>query len=380
MGVNLLSGRRSAAAATLLLAALIASCGQPINSVTVRPRGFEWPTVQGNQQRAGYADQVVTESPEVVWETSLGRGFRTEPLVYDGVVVVAGSNRVVAAADAETGERYWEERLNAGIRGGLVWREDTLWTVTESLDGEAAALRLARGSKAWERGVGAVPYAPLLADDRLFLATEPGRVLSVHTADGTIDWRATVPAGITATPVLHEGELVVASKADTLYALEVEGGRIARKAPLHASVSAPPAVAGDLLVLPTQAGELVAVRLPELELAWRTSLGAPVLAAPVVSADGAIHALSSQGEVWRVPPGGRSAQRLATLGGAARASLTLARDRLIVGLLDGRLFLLGLDGSTVWELDLEDSIAAPVALAQGAIYVPLLRGALAKVQ
>jgi outer membrane protein assembly factor BamB len=54
--------------------------------------------------------------------------------------------------------------------------------------------------------------------------------------------------------------------------------------------------------------------------------------------------------------------------------LTLVRDRLLVGRLDGSLFCLSLDGTTLWRENLNSSIVTSVAVRDGTLWVPLLNG------
>ena len=84
--------------------------------------------------------------------------------------------------------------------------------------------------------------------------------------------------------------------------------------------------------------------------------------------------------VWRITDAGRDVRRIAALGGAATGSLTLARDRLLVGRLDGALFLLDVDGDIIWRMDLDDSIVASVSVHGGAVFVPLMHGDVVKLQ
>lgn len=370
-----------ALAAVAALAAQLGACTSAHRLVeTVPPASFGWPTVQGNPQRAGHALESAPERPEVEWKVDVGRGLRSEPLVYGNVVVVTGSNRLVTAIGTDAGDLYWEKRLDGSVASAPVWRRDTLWIGEEIEDGKLYALRLRDGDDRWDRGLGRLAYTPLLDGNRLYVATEEGMAAAVYADEGDVLWRTRIPRGAASTPVVAEGQVLVPSRADTLYALEPASGTIVRRLGLPGGVSAPPALADGMLLLPTHQGDLVAVDAASFEVAWTTSLGAPILAAPVVAPEGTVWLLNTSGELWRVPPGRREAERVVALGGAARSSLTLARERIIVGLLDGSLFLLRPDGSRVWELDLEDSIAAPVALSGGAIYVSLLRGSVAKVR
>ena len=66
--------------------------------------------------------------------------------------------------------------------------------------------------------------------------------------------------------------------------------------------------------------------------------------------------------------------------GAASGSLTAIGRRLVVGRLDGALFVLDETGGVLWRTDLEDSVIAPVATHAGVMFVPLLRGTLVRLQ
>ena len=366
--------------AVLLLALLMLApgCSRRNRDVGVEPAPFAWTTLQGDARRAGTENKAVPTDPEVAWSIDVGRGLRSEPLVDRGVLLIAGSNRLIAAYDADNGDRFWEQRLNASVSGGILWRNDTLWVATESLTGEVSARRLNKGGLYWERDVGPARVPPLLVGGTLYLATDDGALTALHAPTGERRWRTRLSGVAAGTPVLH-GDRVVAIH-DTVYVVEPDEGIVEERIALPAGASAMPALLDDLLVIPLHGGVLAAVDLDLGEVRWQTPVGGTVVAAPVISEDGTAYALTTSGEVWRVLPGERRAGRIAALGGAARGSLTLVRDGLLVGRLDGFLFLLSRDGDVVWERDLGGSIVAPVAVSDGAIYVPLLDGKLSKLE
>lgn len=366
-----------------MIAAALAACGGGPQPVQLEPpQEFAWPTVQGDVGRAGHAEQVAPEQePDVIWRSDVGRGLRSELLVLGDVVLVAASNRLLAAYSAETGERYWERRLDGSIRAGLLWRADTIWTATENRGGIATAMELRDGSAHWTRDdVGVTKVSPLLDDDLLVVGTVEGYLRAIDAAEGTQRWAIRLPGGIAATPVRRGDHLLVATRLDSLYTVARVDGHIERRVALPGEVSAPPASDGERLYLPLHSGELLALDLESLEEVARMELGAPILAPPVVSPEGTIYALTSAADVWRIPAGSGEPESIAELGGAASAAFTLARDRLLVGRLDGTLFLLRTDGQVVWEVELDGSIFAPVSLRDGAIYVPLLGGSIAKLR
>ena len=367
----------AAFAAALLVAA---ACGRPLRPVPPLQPSGDWPTVLGNAQRAGFAAERAPEAPEEVWRADIGRGLTT-PLLAEGPVVIATTgNRMVAVLNAETGEHYWEKRLDGPVTGGVVRRGTRLIVASEDRNGKAYALGLERGRTAWDRTIGASPFPPLIVEDAVYFATARGELVALAVEDGDELWRTRLRGSAASTPVHHGDGILVATVRDTLYRLDRASGRITARVPLHATVSAAPALIGDTLYLPFQTGDLVAYRLPGLEELWRAPFGAPILAAPVAGPDGSLYVLNRNAEVWRVRRGARAGERIASLDGAARASLAVAQDRLLVGRLDGKLFLLEADGRVVWEREFDDSIVAPVTVADGALYVPLLGGTIVKLR
>ena len=360
-----------------------ASCGPPPRPVPVEPQelGPGWPMPLGNAKRSPHAgEEAPEEGVAIVWERRVGRGLLA-PLVPEGslLLATAASGRVSALSTTD-GRPYWDRRIDRALGNGLTRRGDTLFVASEWRQGRVFALELRRGRRIWAERAGPAPFAPLLLGDTAYVATADGQVVALRTENGRSFWRTRLN-GAAVTPVIPHGDgLLVATASDTLYVLARGTGEIVRRKALPGTVSAPPALIGDTIYLPFHTGELAALRLPTLDKVWRAPFGAPILAAPVAAPDGSLFVLTRSAEVWHVPPGGRAGERLASLDGAARGSLTLARNGLLVGRLDGTLFLLRHDGRIIWQERFDDAIAAPVTVQDGAIYVPLLRGRIVKLR
>lgn len=373
--------RRSVNFPVLAAAAVaVVACGPPLRPTPpIDPRG-DWPTLLGNPQRSGYASETVPAAPEEAWRANVGRGLLTPVLVEGPVLIASTANRMVVTLNTETGERYWGRRLAGAVTGGVVRGGQRIFAATDHRDGKAYALGLERGRTAWDRTIGPAPFPGLIVEDAVYFVNERGRVFALGTDRGEERWRVDLPGAPATTPVPHGESLLIATTRDTLYRIERGSGRIQARVKLPATVSAAPTVVEDTVYLPLQTGDVAAYQLPGLEELWRASFGAPILAAPVVGPDGALYVLNRNTDLWRVRPGARAGEKLASLDGAARASLAVTRDRLLVGRLDGKLFLLDMDGRVLWERDFEDSIVAPVTVADGAIFVPLLRGTIVKLR
>lgn len=361
--------------------AVLQACGRPIRPVPIDPGArHAWPTVLGNVQRSGFIDELPPDEVEEAWRAEVGRGLVTPLLVDDDVVIASSGNRMIATLSTETGDQYWERRLDGALTGGAIRRGAVVYVPAEGRDGRLHALELRKGGRQWSQDLGSIQFPPSLVGDTLYVGTESGELVAVSTDQGSVLWRVRLSGAAAATPVPWRESILLPTRADTLFLVNRGTGMVDRKLALPGRVSAAPALAGDTLYVPLFTGDLLALRLPDLEELWRGPFDEPILAAPIVAPDRSVYLLTRNADVWRVPPGGRAGEKLASLGGAARGSLTLAGDRLLVGRLDGALFQLRTDGTTVWRYDLEDSIVAPVTVRDGAIYVPLLRGTIVKLR
>jgi outer membrane protein assembly factor BamB len=374
-GVNLARG-----ASVLALAALFSGCAMRRESPPKEIPSLEWPTYLGNVRRSGYAGERAPDSVEVAWRVHPARGLLSPVLVAPPMALATTEGRVVAALAVDRGGSYWTRRVEDSMTGGAVAGGNRLYAATSDADGYAYAIRFDGGGVAWKRGMGGATQTPLLVNDTLFIGTDRAGVHALSASSGARLWRAAVPASAEATPVPFGEIIAVAARNDSIYALRRADGRILARVPMGGGAAAPPALAGDTLYVPLHTAELLALRLPGLDTLFRVRTTLPVEAAPIVAPDGGVYLLDGGGTVWRIPPREATVEMVAALDGAARASLTLARDRLLVGRLDGTLLAIRLDGSIVWRRQFGESIVAPVSVADGAVYVPLLSGEVVKLR
>lgn len=338
----------------------------------------DWPTLLGDPARVAAAHESPPEHVADAWRTDVGRGL-TSPLLVDGPILLAATgNERVAAISTHTGEPYWEQRIHGAVTGGLVRQGGTLYVSTDEEDGLVLALDVRTGEPRWEEVVGSSSVAPLVVDSALYIATDHSGLLALDATDGQQIWQTALAGRPTGTPVSYRNTLLLTTTADSLFRFDRETGEITGRVPLPAGASAQPALRDTRFFLPLLSGELLVADAGDLSTLARHDLGEPVLAAPLAAADGSVYLLTRTGAVWRLPPGQGEPGQLVSLGSAAGASLTLANDRLLVGMLDGTLYLLRADGGVVWKRRLGQSIVAPVSVNDGAIYVPLRAGAVVK--
>ncbi len=358
---------------TLLFGVCLLIACRPARPLPGVPPG-QWSSLLGDAHRSAYVAEVVPERVEIAWRRTVGPGITAALQVHGDVVLATTTARAAVTLRAADGAQYWRSGFSATIAGSVLKQGHRVIVATGDRDRRIHALEITQGRRLWSRDAGAVRVEPVLVDDRIVLANEAGWVAAFAQADGLNLWRVQVGAAPAAAPVVWDGRVVVATLRDSLFLIDAEDGRIAGRTRLSAPPSAPGLIRADTLIQPLSDGTVAGIVLPSLAIAWRASLGtAPVLAAPVPLGEHAVALLTRDADVWRLDPGGR-ATRLARLGGGATGSLTAAANGLLVGRLDGTLFMLSHAGSVVWQTRFGASIVAPVAIASGSVYVALLSG------
>lgn len=367
-------GYRGLSAVGCLLLAFLAACSRTARPVEI-PDGLEaWPTVLETPRRAPWILESAPLHPERAWTAEMGRGMVGPLAIEAGLLFATSIDRRLMVIDRSDGEFFWERRLAGAAPAGAVFDRTTVFVASQDRDGSAEAYELARGFLVWREEIPPPVGAPLLHDGLSFWGTETGRIYALAVDDGTRAWRIDLHGGVIGSPVLDGTDLLVATNADSLYRIEARSGRILHRLALPATPTGTPAFDGRFLHLPLHDTTYAIVDVQERRIAATFRTGSVVRSTPVLDDAGSAWVLTEAGTVLRVDTVGVAT--IAELGGAARASLALAANGILVGRLDGALFLLDYDGSVIWREDFDDSIEAPVAIHDGAVYVPLLRGEL----
>ena len=337
-----------------------------------------WPTSQGNERRAAFENETIPDSLHVAWDINVGAGLRASMLLTDSALFAGTTNRQLLAFSTRNGSKFWDQRFEGEIPGDLVRSGRTLFFATSEEGGRLHARDMSRGRRAWRKKIGSAAYGAIVPGNFVYVANDSGFVFSMHAADGAQQWRSHVH-GIPAALPIDDGDfLIITTTNDSLFRLNKSDGAIVARGALDRAASATPARAGDTLVVPQFSGRVVAVSARDFHELWHVDTGAAVSAAPVITSDGVVHVLNRNAEIWRVRDG--RGTRVASLGGAAAGSFTVTRNRYIVGRLDGTLLITDFDGRVVAQFKFNDSIPTPVAVQDGAVYVPFAHGRIVKLQ
>jgi eukaryotic-like serine/threonine-protein kinase len=317
------------------------------------------------------------DSPRVVWQENVGTGS-SAPLEPRGPAIFATTtNRAVVALAQQTGRRYWLQRFDGAITTGAAVAGNRIYVATERLNGAAYALDVSRGRRLWTRKIGPTRWRALLINDRVHFGTDQGWLYALSAADGSVVWRTHVAGAIVTPPQLQGDAILITTATDSVYRISPADGSVLQRGHIPATASAAGETALDTLLLPLHDGSVIGLQPRTLAVLFQAKLDAPPLAAPKRVGD-AFYVLTRNAVLWRIR-GGR-AERVTEFGGAARGSLAVVGNHLVVGLLDGRVIALDTSGRQVWQSQVRRSVVVPVTAFGDALFVPMINGEVWKLQ
>ncbi|MBI3082259.1 MAG: PQQ-like beta-propeller repeat protein, partial [Gemmatimonadetes bacterium] len=202
-----------------------------------------WTTWMGDAARGGYRRATVpADTPEVIWEATVGSGVRSAPVLTEQAVVVASTNRQLYVFNRQDGSLFWQRSVGF-VPGHPLVVGDRIYVATEGArEGEVRRLRFRDGATEWRRRLGSVSAPIGLADGELYGVTDRGIAFALRPYDGSEVWRALLPGrGVALGPVVAGDRVFVISGADTLYSLDRRTGQRVGAAPLSGRPAGLPA-------------------------------------------------------------------------------------------------------------------------------------------
>ncbi len=202
----------------------------------------------------------------------------TSPAIDGNTVVSPYSSGELFALRIENGAQLWSDTLNVlkrtneiatltDIRGLPVIDKGRVFAASNS--DTLAAVDLATGRRLWDRTVGSI-QTPWVAGDFLFVVTNTPAIVCFRADTGQVVWVTPLQQWhdpddktgriVWAGPVLASDRLIVASSEGTALAISPYKGTIMGQIDLPDSVTIAPIVADKTLIFVTDSGELVAYR------------------------------------------------------------------------------------------------------------------------
>lgn len=223
--------------------------------------------------------------------------------------------------------------------------------------------------------------SPALSPDGLTLyigvqTQTAGRVVAISTRDGgrKREWNELgrpLPDGVESSPAVSAdgSTLYIGSDGGKLYSLRSSDGGINWERALGAGISSSPAIATNgTIYVGTGDGNLCAVS-PTGTILWKFSTGGIVFSSPAIGGDGTIYIGSFDQHLYAITPAGDLKWKFET-GGAVFSSPAIGADGTIYfGSRDQRMYALNSEGAKIWDFLTNGPVdASPVLGADGTVY------------
>lgn len=202
----------------------------------------------------------------------------SSPAVDGSTVVAPYTSGEVVALRIENGRVLWSDSLIAirrqdalsalaAIRGLPVIDGNLAFAVSHS--GRMAAIDVRSGLRVWDREIGGT-QTPWVAANWVFVVTDRAELIAMQKTTGQVRWVTQLPRWEDPEdeedpirwvgPVLASDRLIVASSDERILAVSPYSGNILGQLELSDPVRVPPVVADGTLLILTDDGDLVAIR------------------------------------------------------------------------------------------------------------------------
>ncbi len=222
------------------------------DDVVLEKAGLVTPTAWKNDfwpQAGGYPNHAMQnlflhdKGLKQIWKTDIGQGATSElplvaqPVVADGLIFTIDTDNILKAFETQTGKQVWKTDISAVeeddpvITGGVVFSGGRLYATNGY--NEMLAIDPKTGVIVWRKILPAASRAaPTVLEQKVFITTLDGRLLTLSAKDGSLLWDYT---GISetaalvggASPAANNDIVVPVFSSGELSALRIENGSVA---------------------------------------------------------------------------------------------------------------------------------------------------------
>ncbi|MCY3613613.1 MAG: PQQ-binding-like beta-propeller repeat protein [Bacteroidetes bacterium] len=204
---------------------------------------------------AGEVQRFDVAGGTVVWMHQLPEGMRVhaKPLVYDGLVIVAGDNGIVRALSLDDGTLRWSTEIYLPIYTAPVAHNNIL--VVSTTHGSLLSMNLDTGETIWSAELEdeTVHFSSPAVDDEFVITGASDGVLRAFNIDtGSIEWIVQCPDALVAQPLIVGGTVYVGSMGSWFYAFDRASGELLQEIELRGRVKSAIGLASEGLIVLTE--------------------------------------------------------------------------------------------------------------------------------
>ena len=363
---------------SLVLIMTLLQVGTPVSGTPEAGVLPDMPVLLGDQQRTGQMPGPapdVTTSMSPSWSVPSGRGGQSAPLLVNDMLIVGGSDGVVRALDAGTGDEVWRQVLPGAVSSAQAADDGTLFVTVSG--GALTALDVRSGKVVWSQPTGSgAPVSPLIMDDVVIVPAESRKLNGFARENGEPVWEIPLTSDI-ATELSTNGELVFAADGHGTVLAFTPDGRAAWSIVLDEAVVGAVVVAEETLIVAGTRGTVTAISIGDQAPLWSETIGRSAVTSPVIAGDVIVVGVDKSlvmlsrenGEMIREvvlaePPG---------------ATPVVADGTIYMALGNRTMTAVDMEtGEQVWSMPLGNGIPVPLVVSGGSIFTVDSRGTITR--
>lgn len=189
----------------------------------------------------------------------------SSPVVFGNFIIVGFSNGELISFNKDSGKVLWKKQLSQSKRFPDIIVApviDEKYIYVGSYDDSLYKIKVSSGETVWEINSG-ILNSVTVVEDKLFVATTDGRVLSLDKRSGKTLWSKSLKNGIGTQPVFFNQMLFLGQSKGSLIAMDVNTGKVVASFNPGRGITSPPAIdkkTGELYIQSNE-GYLYALRV-----------------------------------------------------------------------------------------------------------------------
>ncbi|MGC8559430.1 MAG: PQQ-binding-like beta-propeller repeat protein [Phycisphaerae bacterium] len=197
---------------------------------------------------------------KVIWKATTGYTFEAQPAVWHGAVILGNTGGTVHALSAKTGQSLWSFSTNGPITTRAVVWKNNVYVASGPGDRGVYDISANNGNQIWYRQFSDyTPYAPILDDSVLVVASRDGNIVGLSPSSGKVLWKTALHGMPESQPIAWNSDVALKVNDHRITVVSAKSGRALWT--YHSrSVLTPPVARGQRLYFGQSNGKLVAVK------------------------------------------------------------------------------------------------------------------------
>jgi outer membrane protein assembly factor BamB len=214
----------------------------------------------------GYARCLDPRTGKLIWKCFVGgigpgtllgsNGSETSPAISGDLLYTATYDGDIHAIDIKTGKLRWKTRTGDDTDASVVVDGDFIYACAEERASFLYCFTRTDGREIWRYGGNKKGYwsTPAVANGRIWVGGEDGRLHCVDAANGTEIWTFPTGNGIWSSPCVVDGRVIFGSRDFNLYCVDAETGSEVWRVKLDGRIISSPCIVDGKVWIGTATG------------------------------------------------------------------------------------------------------------------------------